>query len=248
MFKRLLAVLAPIVAVAALAAMPAVSQAAPHYYRNGVLIPEGTKVPILEWGRLTMEGEPGGGVFSCPTVTGGFVENPIGGEAGIGATEAFSTYHCENVECPAGPIELAGKKYEKAFAVTYPPQYLPWRSVLIEPEAGKIRADTSGVVEQVGCYATPLTRAEMERETASGPGEDELFPLAATVTCVTTPPEHEQTPLVEKGTSAASPTKLVFDAKADTLSCAGGAFDGKTLKSLKLIGYNASELISVRNP
>jgi len=249
MSTKFLAVLAPVIAVAALAAMPAVSQAAPHYYRNGVLIPEGVKVPTLEWGTLGIEPAPQLGIPTpCANVAGGFVENPMGGEAGVGATEDLATYRCENAECPAGLIELAGKEYEKVFEITYPPQDLPWPSVLIEPEAGKFRVDTSGVVEQIGCYATPLTRAEGERETPSGPGEDELLPLGATVTCVTTPQEHEQTPLVEKGASAGSPSKLVFDTKAGTLSCAGGAFESVTHKSLKLVGYTASELITVKNP
>jgi len=249
--KRLLAVFAPVIAVVALATVPAVSQAEPHYYRNGVLIPEGVRVPILEWGKLNMEPESGGLVgdeATCANVAGGFVENPIGDEAGIGVTENFASYDCEQIECPAGMIEIGGKEYEKVFEIIYPPQGLPWPSLLIEPEGGKVRVDTSGVVEQLGCYATPLTRAEMERKTASGPGEGELFPLAATVTCVTEPPEHEQAPSFENGTSAGSPSKVIFDRKAGNLSCAGGAFEGRVLKSLKVIGYNASELITVKSP
>ena len=83
MSTKFLAVLAPIGVVAGLATMPAVSQAAPHYYRNGVLIPEGVKVPTLEWGTLGIEPAPQLGIPTpCANVAGGFVENPMGGEAG----------------------------------------------------------------------------------------------------------------------------------------------------------------------
>ena len=241
----------PIVVVAALAATPAVSQAAPHYYRNGVLIPEGVKVPILAWGKVTWEAAPKGIALTCANVGGGYVENPGGGGASIGAIGDFASYDCESAECPAaGLIEIEGKEYEKVFEITYPPQSLPWASVLTEAEVGKTRTHMSEVVMTLGCYATPLTRAEMERKTTGGPGEDELFPLAATVTCVTTSPEYEDElkPLDENGTSAASPSRLVFDTKAGALSCAGGAFEGRPLKSLKVIGYSASELITVKNP
>jgi len=247
--SRLLAVLALMVVLVVFAAIPAVSQAEPHYYRNGVLIPEGVKVPILEWGKLSWQDEPKPFVQTCTNVTGGYVENPQGGGAGIGATEDFASYDCENEECPAGLIESEGKEYEKVFEISYPPQSLPWASVLTEAEVGKIRTHMSGVALTLGCYATSLTRAEGERKTTSGPGETEVFPLAVFATCVTTPPEqeeHELKPLDENGTSAGSPSKLAFDARSGTLDCS--YFMGAPLRSLKVIGYNASELITVKSP
>ena len=43
--------LAPLLAIAAFAVMPAAAQAESHYFRNGVLIPEGKKVPqTISWG------------------------------------------------------------------------------------------------------------------------------------------------------------------------------------------------------
>ena len=219
-----------------------------YYYRNGVLIPEGLKVPILAWGKLTWEPEPKIGGTTCADVAGGYVENSEGGGGGIGAIEDFVTYDCENNECPAGTIEIGGKPEEKVFDFSTPPQNFPWPTSLIEePEARKFRTDISDMVMQAGCYATPLTRAEAEQGKTTGPGESELLPLATTVTCVTTS-EHELQPLDENGTSASSPSKLVFDSKAGTLSCAGNAFAGKPLKSLKIIGYNGSELITVKDP
>jgi hypothetical protein len=151
------------------------------------------------------------------------------------------------VECPAGLIEIEGKEEEKVFEITYPPQSLPWATVLTEPEVGKIRTHMSGVALMFGCYARPLTRAEGERETTSGPGENELLALAATTTCVTTPPEHELTLLNENGVSAGSPSRLDFNGRSGTLDCARGAFAGAPFKSLKVIGYTGSELITVKS-
>jgi len=245
--KRPLAVLAPTVVVVALAALPAVSQAAPHYYRNGVLIPEGQQVPILEWGNVRFQPGPNELLTPdyCDVVAGGYVENPFAGGAGVGATEAFATYDCEDPECPPGAVEIKGKQYEKVFQIAPPPQTLPWPTLLQEPEAGKIRTRMSNVAFQVDCYGKPLTRAEAERETTSGAGENELFPLVSAATCVTAP-EHELTPLDENGTSASSPSKLVFDVKSGTLSCSSATV--RIEKKLKLIGYNGSELISVKSP
>jgi len=246
--KRLLAILAPVIAVVALAAVPAVSQAAPHYYRNGVLIPEGTKVPVLEWGRLNLEPEPRlTGGQTCASVAGGYVENPEDGGAGIGAIEDLATYDCEFYECPAGTIEVGGKPEEKVSQVISLPQDPTWPTALTEPEAGKIRTDIAKVVMQVGCFARPLTRTEGELGKTTGPGENELLPLASTVTCVTAA-EHELAPLDENGAGAATPSKLVFGAKAGSLSCDGGAYEMVPVRSLKVIGYTGSELITVKNP
>jgi len=249
MRKKLFISLAPLVAVTAFVVMPAVAQAVPHYYVNGTIAAPAKVVPVLSWGKLTLEPEPPvTAPTTCSNVAGAFAENPEGGGAGIGATEDFATYNCENAECPAGTIEIGGKPEEKVFQVISPPQDLPWPSVLTEAEAGTIRTESKKVLVILGCYAKPLTRAEGELGKTSGPGENELLPLAATVTCVTSGEEHIQAPKDEKGSSATSPSKLVFDPKAGTLSCAGGAFAGKTLKTLKVQGYTASEVLTTKNP
>ena len=89
-------------------------QLIPHYYKNGVLAAEGEKVTIVSWGKLTLEPLPGGGGFTtCENLAGGYVENPVGGGAGIGATLRFATYNCTDTECPAGEIEIGGKSTKK---------------------------------------------------------------------------------------------------------------------------------------
>jgi hypothetical protein len=248
--KRLLIGIAPMLAVAALALEPAVANAAAHYYRNGssTPIPEGEKVPILEWGKLTLEPEPTGcDCTTCDNSAGGYIENPIGGGSGAGKILRFATWNCTNGECPAGEIEVGGKKYEKEFEIIYPLQDFPWPSVLAE-EAGLVRTNYADVVMELGCFAHGLTRAAAGEGGSKGAGENEQFVLPsggkATETCVTDE-THILAPKEEKGTnSGANPSKLVFDEGAGKLNCAGGAFEGKIRESLKVMGYKGSELIT----
>jgi hypothetical protein len=248
MSKKLLIGLMPILAT--LAMMPAAAQATPHYFRNGVLLPGGERVPVLEWGKLSLRPEPDEAAgTTCENLAGGYVENPVGGGAGIGATLRFATYNCNNVECPSGEIEVKGQQYEKEFEISYPPQDFPWSSVLEEPEAGVVKTNISHVTEQLACVAHGLTRAAAGEGGSTGAGEDEQFVLPMggppTVTCVTDE-THQWTLQDEKGANAGpAQSKLVFNAGAGSVNCAGGAFNGLTKESLRIMGYKGSELITV---
>jgi hypothetical protein len=248
--KKLLAMLAPILGATALA-MPAVAHASPHYYVNGSRLPEGERVPILEWGQLTFEEEPG---TLRPnfgqTADGGFIENPVGGGAGRGQTTRFSAWSWFDEECPEGEfeVEIEGHKYEKQFEIIAPPQDLPWPSELTEKEKGKIRTNSTGVVLTGGCYAHRLTKAEQETGKATGPGENEQFPLAHPNTCETTPTMLWD-PQDENGSNLGNlQSRLLFTAIRTVLSCASGTNRFNIEGSLKVMGYDASELITVQNP
>jgi hypothetical protein len=225
----------------------------PHYYRNAKVIPAGERVPILAWGRLSLSPEPAGGSSPCEFSGGGFVENPegSGGGAGVSKILRFATWNCSNLECPAGEVEIKGKKYEKEFEIVYPPQDFPWPSVLEEstiPFAGTVRNNTAGVVMELGCVAKKLTTAESEGKAPPSSGENEQFPLARFVRCETTE-TNLRTPRYENGANLGNnQSKLVFDEGSGKLSCAGGAFEGRTRESLKIMGFKASELITVKNP
>jgi hypothetical protein len=252
MAKKLLMGLVPMLAVAAPAVMPAVAQAAPHYYKSGALIPEGEKVAVLEWGKIWLEVVPDGvtGSVTCENLAGGFVENPVGGGAGVGATLRYAAYNCISAECPAGEIEVKGHKYEKEFEVIYSPQSFPWPSVLTEAEPGVVRTNNTGLVLELGCFAHRLTRSAAGEGGPQGAGENEQFVLPSggppTVTCVSDE-AHKLEPKNEKGSNdGPGQSKPVFNAGAGTLNCAGGAFESKPHESLRVMGYKASELITVR--
>ena len=96
-----------------------------------------------------------------------------------------------------------------------------------------------------------FTRAE-DGEGGSGNttsiGSDEQFVLpdggSPTATCITDE-THKWEPQNEKGTSASSPSKVVFKAGAGYLDCDAGAFESQIKESLKLQGYKAEEVITV---
>ena len=248
--RKLLTSLAAMLAVAALIVMPTVAQAAPHYYKNGVLIPQGEKVPVLEWGKFTLSHQPGlGDVPTCESSAGGYVENPVGGGAGVGRTSRFASWNCIDLECPEGQVEVAGGKYEKEFEISYPPQSFPWPSVLTEAEPGVVRTNSSGLVLKMACVAHKLSRSAVGEGGPKGAGEDEQYVLPSggppTVTCVTDE-THKQQPRNENGVNAGpNQSKVSFGAGSSELSCAAGAFESQFKESIQVMGYKNSELITV---
>jgi hypothetical protein len=125
MNRRLVISLAPLLATAAFAVTPTEAQAAPHdWFSNGVLIPEGEKVPTVSWGTLAFESAAGH--VECKNVIAGYVENPLGGGAGKGAVQNFAPYECSST-CPV-EIEVIAEG-------------LPWPTELVERN-GKIKDQT----------------------------------------------------------------------------------------------------------
>ncbi len=123
MNKKLLLSLAPVLATAAFLVMPAVAQATPYWYSDGVKLPEGKTYPTLSWGTLKFESSirtllP----WSCETVAIGDVENPTGGGAGEGETDQFAGTDCVDPEC----FEEDGLEFRMNS------EDLPWPSLLFE--------------------------------------------------------------------------------------------------------------------
>jgi hypothetical protein len=245
-----------VTAMLVLAVVPAVAQAeAPHYYTRGFLIAEGEKVPVVEWGKLTLAPEPQvAAITTCEDLAGGFVENAPGGGPGIGATLRFTTYNCTNAECPASEVEIGGKQYEQEVAIVANPNHFPWPSVLEAPEPGVIRTNNSNVELKLACMAHGFSRNAAGEGNPSlgsnGAGESEQFVLPSggppPLTCVTDA-TRKQTPKNIKGTnSGPNQSKLVFDVRAAAPICAGGESEGIMKESLHIMGYKNSELITVR--
>jgi hypothetical protein len=237
MSKKLLMGLAPLLAMVAFAVMPAVSQATPHFYKNGSKLAEGVKVPVIAWGNLelTAEGVP---TTECQNAVGGYVENPKLGGAGVGATESFNAYNCKNAGCNAvgdfESVQARNGNGEHETSTTQGPfgngNQVKWPSVLTEAVTGEIRTDSSNVSVLVGCR-------EPSGELVTG----------LDVECFTDA-THEQTPLDSNGTGIGNhPSKTTFDEKSGGLNCSG-AFTGKTGKALKVMGYNEQEIIETKNP
>jgi hypothetical protein len=129
--KKVLIGLAPLLAIAALMAMPAVSGAVPHVYKNGTIGKEGSKVREISWGTVKLTNGTLGEVI-CHTIFAGFAENPKGGGAAGGKVQAFFPYECESASC----LTLGGKGIQVTAGK------LPWKAEATEPEVGVFRQKT----------------------------------------------------------------------------------------------------------
>jgi len=133
--KRKFFSLVPLLAVAAMAIVPAVSQAGPlHWYKGGVKLPANkTQLPYVSWGGKTnLKQLSPAGEINCKGAGAGYIENPEGGGAGKGAVLDASFYECKAPKCEAevaaSPLGGLGFKGQGA-AVTY---NFPWNLQLTE--------------------------------------------------------------------------------------------------------------------
>jgi hypothetical protein len=224
MKKTLLTSVSGVLAIAAFAVAP-VAQAAPHYYVNGAKVKEGTAntKTAIGWGTLTLKGTKGGlpgNRITCHNAGAGTLFNPTGGGAGEGLVQVFATFQCEQeFVCPSGTTGVA---------VTA--EKLPWTNKLTEEVVEVIRQETTGVKVNIECF-------EGEIKIASIP-----FVIGAT--------EKGQRPKAVSGTSALHPGFLEFGEGSGELEVegSGGTITGKTEGIGKTLGYNAQELLNVKNP
>jgi hypothetical protein len=224
MKKKFLMSLAPLLAITALAVVPA-AQAAPHYWVNGAKLKEGvanTKTSIA-WGTITLKGTKGGtpgNKITCHNAAAGTAFNPELEAAGEGLTQVFATFDCEQeFVCPA-----------KTTGVAVTAEKLPWTNKLTEEVVGTIRQETNGVKVQIECFEGGIKIASIP------------FVIGAT--------EKGQRPNSKSGTSALHPGFLEFDSGSGELEVEGsaGTITGKTEGVVKVLGYNAQELIVTKNP
>jgi hypothetical protein len=195
----------------------------PRYKKNGVFLTEGAlgKTFIQGWGTLKLFAVGPDVSYVCRDAEGGYIENPVGGGAGVGAIELYSSYQCTFSSCINFPTVLA--------------EALPWPEVLEEPFAGEIRVKTTGIKQHYQCWET---KAAFERA-ARGEGESPLFFY---VFCC-----GELKPKVQHGTSATTPGFEEFNSTAGKLEGegSGGSIFAETEGKIKVLGYERQELINV---
>jgi hypothetical protein len=248
MSKKLLIGLAPLLVTASIAVMPAVAQAAPHYYKNLALLEEGTKLPYISWGTLSLSSAAGS--VECENAVAGYVENPTGGGAGKENDEAFDAYNCKSEAC-----EGAGGKIGVIFENENEPGpvvQINWPGELTEAVKGTIRLNSTNVRVFVRCQFAHIP--PIEEEVKSGPltGLTQRttveFIAPGASACTTEPGKGNSQPKTENGSSTGKPGKTAFGAGSGELECGAAAGKGKTEGKLKTMGYNESELLSTKNP
>lgn len=247
MGKKLTISLAPLLVIATFALAPAAAQAAPHYFVNNGLSPEGEKVTTLSYGQLSLTASTGGAPVECLNVVGGYVENPAGGGAGAGETNGWGVFNCTDAECEAG-----GGKINVIFENENSPgqvagKGLNWPSTLTEAKAKTVRLKSTNVRVYTHCQFAHLPRTE---KPATGPfaGLEEVtsveYNSPGSTTCTTSGAAVSE-PKLENGTGIEKPSKVNFDTAAfNSLEC--GASKGITAKVEKTEGYNAGELITTK--
>lgn len=146
MNKKLLAGLAPLLAVTAFAAMPAAAQAEPHWYKKTKLITSLTTATTK--GTLTLNAL--GATIKCKVSDTEEIWNPTSGGAGEDLMTSFVLTGCKNkiasAACPKGPLTVKAEG-------------LPWRSLLVytPPPSNVIRDEIYKVRLLVGCAGSAGT-------------------------------------------------------------------------------------------
>ena len=212
-----------------------------HWYKNLSRAEEGVKVPYVSWGTITLTSSKGGAVTECQSAMAGYVENPsepAEGE-GIESIQSFDAYNCTNEEC-----EAAGGKLE------INSEQLPWPAALSEEVKGTFRLPTTGVQLYIHCRVASLAPTE-KPGTGSYSGLEERksseYNEPGAFACTTTGAGSLK-PKVANGTTAEKPSKVQFSTGAGgELEC-GAAGKGLDTGSLKVLGFQESETVTVKNP
>ena len=218
MSKKLLLAVAPVLATAAFVVMPAVAQAAPHYYAQNVEAKAGLTYASISWGDLTLANSNKAlAPLTCENAIVGDYSNPTGGGAGEGETDNFSTTDCADTECPE----------EEGVELQVHSEGLPWASKLVE-SGSNILLETPSATVLVGCYVAHTSELVAEPTLCTGasdpltePGSPGQFGQSKTnftgqsdhLACTTEPGGVKTEGITEKslktGTYGAVPTKKV---------------------------------------
>jgi IPT/TIG domain-containing protein len=195
--------------------------ATPHYYNEGVLVGSVPKTDVA-WGTIKLANVKGGVTGSsvtCHSASAGTLLNPEGGGAGEGLTEAFATFSCESTgTCLAG----------QSTAVVA--EALPWHNILTEEVLGTIRQETTGVKVSIECLVGE--KVESAQRFLTGTAARGLRPA------------------IHLGTSALHPAFFEFGEGSGELESegSGGTITRKVEGAIKILGFDAQELISTKNP
>jgi hypothetical protein len=195
--------------------------ATPHYYSEGALLGSTPKTDVA-WGTITLAAVKGGspGSFiTCHSAGAGTQFNPEGGAAGEGLIQAFATFACESQG-----ICLTG---ESSALVA---EELPWHNILTEEVSGTIRQETTGVKVLITCLVGE--KVESEHRFLTGAKEKGVRPTS------------------HLGTSALHPLLLAYEAGSGELEAEAslGTITRKVEGVAKVLGFEAQELISIKDP
>ncbi len=181
MNKKLCVGCAPLLAVVAFALMPAVAQAVPYWYSDGIEIPQGEEVHVTTSGRLSftvVDGKVKISKTQCILKDKETIVNPLGGGAGTDELEEFELSAC--VLKARTPICPSPNKIE-IVAVN-----LPWMTELVAgspiiDEIKDIDLETKCSGSALGTFTGALTPKLVKHTLKFGKGYGNLTDAPYTV-------------------------------------------------------------------
>jgi hypothetical protein len=192
----------------------------PHYYINGAKLSEGTASTktAIAWGTVTLKGTKGGTPGNKIVCHGAAAGTVFNPE--LERAGEGTTQVFATFDCEQELICPAGTTSEALVA-----ENLPWHDQLKEEVAGTIRRETTGIRYDIVCFEGTLRIADIPFEGATS-GK------------------------AVGGTSALHPGFVEFDAASGELHLPGDleSILVKPEGAVKQLGYNAQELITVKNP
>jgi hypothetical protein len=252
MKRRFLIGLAPL--VAAFVVMPVVAQAeTQHWYRNNTKLTEGTVVPVVTFGgKVNLSQTSGIGEINCRGTGGGVIENPAGGGAGEGKSNTGGFYECKAGSCEAQVKEKTGLEgrgtatLQNEPGATKEPAFPGWTNRLEESEVGGVSSVREKLGEPFETFKKPhppgmivatvdCTVAANQQVVAEAIFEGELKPEIGAAKAGNL-----------NGTTASKPSSAKFSAASTGALHSELAGEGTNTGSVKYLGYNEQELITVK--
>jgi hypothetical protein len=254
MSRKLLISIVSLLAIAAFAVMPLGAQAVTqHWYRAGSKLPEATSVPIVTFGgKVNLSQTSAVGETNCKESGGGTVENPTGGGAGVGRTDAAFFYECKSEKCEQEVKAKFGTEGRGTATTANTPAsdseraFPGWFNQLEESEVAGVFSVREKIGEPFESFKTPsppgMIRATLTCEIAASKTpvlvvefEGELKPEVGLSKSGTL-----------NGTKPTSPSRARFNAASTGALHSEVAGEGTNVGEVKYLGYNEQEVITVK--
>jgi hypothetical protein len=240
MSKKPFIALAPLLAITAFALMPAAAQAEEaHWYKNGVIIKEGTKTPIVTYGgAVNVSMMSNIGEFNCRNAGGGIIENPAGHGHGIGTTPGSIFFECKAAGC-----EKAGEEEGLPLELDVVDDA---NTSMLEGLTGEGSSEHEAIGEPFTSfseYGKPVTKGEMQMRVSceTPPGyEPHVVGVSATF-------QGEVSPAIgpgHNGTSGTKPSTMALSGASTGALHSELGGEGTFSGSIKYLGYNSQELLT----
>jgi hypothetical protein len=185
----------------------------------------------------------GSGEISCRTIAAGTIENPVGGGAGVGQTQASGFFECSAPQCEAAGAEKGIPAIGRITSSNF-----PWKDELTEGGSPNSIREKIGVpfsmfgspepgemVRKVSCETPPgyEPSSVLYSETLEGQLEPEIGAAAAGTL---------------NGTSSSKPSGIRYAGSSSGALHSQLGGEATSSGTVKYMGYNGQEVLTVGAP